>query len=64
MALIELLDQHVNQAVTVHLIEAAIAVYQAAGGSPSQANAAMDQVRCLAKSLLARGGEGRIHLLR
>jgi len=45
VALIELLDQHVNQAVTVHLIEAAIAVYQAAGGSPSQANAAMDQVR-------------------
>ena len=63
MALIELLDQHVNQAVTVHLIEAAIAVYQAAGGSPSQANAAMDQVRCLG-ILLARGGGGRIHLLR
>ena len=45
VTLIELLDQHVNQAVTVHLIEAAIAVHQAAGGSPSQANAAIDKVR-------------------
>jgi hypothetical protein len=47
LALIELLDHHVNSAVSVRLIEAAIEVYQSAGGSPSQANAALEQVRTI-----------------
>lgn len=45
MALVELLDQHVNNAISVRIIEASVEVYQSAGESPSQANAALDQVR-------------------
>lgn len=45
LALIELLDHHVNSAASVRLIEAALEVFQSAGGSPSQANAALEQVR-------------------
>ena len=53
LALIELLDHHVNSAVSVRLIEAAIEVYQSAGGSPSQANAALEQVRTIQRYSLA-----------